>query len=135
MIGRRFGALAALALSGCATLSNGTYARCDGSPDANRRLVLAFYNEGLVQRQPEAAFMRYMAPDFVEHKPDVPNGTREATAAFLSQLIAEVPRARWEIIRTIAENDMVFLHARFTPAPEHLPMLCRHLQGQRLQDC
>jgi predicted SnoaL-like aldol condensation-catalyzing enzyme len=78
--------------------------------------VLSFYNEGLVGRRPEAAFMRYMAPDFVEHKPEVPNGTREATAAFLSQLIAEVPGARWEIVRTIAEEDMVFLHARFTPA-------------------
>jgi predicted SnoaL-like aldol condensation-catalyzing enzyme len=104
-------------LHGCATLNNGTNARCDGSAEANRTTVLAFYNEGLVGRKPEAAFMRYMAPDFVEHKPDVPQGTREATAAFLSQLIAELPGARWEIVRTIAEKDMVFLHARFTPAP------------------
>jgi predicted SnoaL-like aldol condensation-catalyzing enzyme len=109
-------AVAALAMHGCATLNDETNARCDGSPEANRRVVLAFYNEGLVGRRPEAAFMLYMAPDFVEHKPDVPEGTREATAAFLSQLIAKVPGARWEVVRTIAEKDMVFLHARFTPA-------------------
>ena len=60
--------------------------------------------------------MRYMAPDFIEHKPDVPQGTREATATFLEQIIADVPQAKWEIIRTIAEGEMVFLHARFTPA-------------------
>jgi predicted SnoaL-like aldol condensation-catalyzing enzyme len=61
--------------------------------------------------------MRYMAPDFIEHKPDVPEGTREATASFLAQIMSDVPQARWEIIRTIVERDMVFLHARFTPAP------------------
>jgi predicted SnoaL-like aldol condensation-catalyzing enzyme len=110
-------AAAALALQGCVTPTRGSAdVQCDGSVDANRRLVLAFYNEGLVGRQPQSAFARYMARDFVEHKPDVPNGTREAAATFLSQIIADVPGARWEIIRTIAEGDMVFLHARFTPA-------------------
>ena len=109
-------AAAALVLHGCATLDTAGAAQCDGSAEANRRIVLAFYTEGLVERRPEAAFMRYMTPDFVEHKPDVPEGTREATAAFLSQLISEVPEARWEIVRTIADKEMVFLHARFTPA-------------------
>ena len=110
-------AAAALALQGCMTAgSSSPRTECDGSAEANRRIVLAFYNAGLVGRQPQTAFMRYMAPDFVEHKPDVPEGTRQATAAFLSQIIVEVPGAKWEIIRTIAEGDMVFLHARFTPA-------------------
>jgi predicted SnoaL-like aldol condensation-catalyzing enzyme len=111
-------AAAAVALAGCATAGTTSAAGpgCDGSAEANRRIVLAFYNEGLVGRQPQSAFMRFMAPDFVEHKPDVPGGTREAAAAFLAQIIADVPEARWEIIRTIAEGDMVFLHARFTPA-------------------
>jgi predicted SnoaL-like aldol condensation-catalyzing enzyme len=111
-------AVAALALQGCvasAGSSAAAAAPCDSSADANRRIVLAFYNEGLVGRQPETAFLRYMAPDFVEHKPDVPEGTREATAIFLSKIISDVPGARWEIIRTIAEGEMVFLHARFTP--------------------
>jgi predicted SnoaL-like aldol condensation-catalyzing enzyme len=57
-----------------------------------------------------------MTPDFVEHKPDVSNGTREASAEFLEQLISELPQARWEVLRTITEGQMVFLHARFTPA-------------------
>ena len=89
---------------------------CTGSPDENRKVVLAFYTEGLVRLKPRAAFERYMSVDFVEHKPDVPLGTREATAAFLEQLIAEAPQAKWKIERTIAERDLVFLHARFSPA-------------------
>jgi predicted SnoaL-like aldol condensation-catalyzing enzyme len=84
---------------------------------ANREVVLAFYREGLVGLQPRKAFERYVSPDFVEHKPDVEGGTREATILFLSDLMKGLPTARWEILRTIAEGDFVFLHARFVPAP------------------
>ena len=90
---------------------------CDGSIEMNRGIVLAFYNDGLVRKQPQKAFLRYMSPDFIEHKPDIPKGARDETAKFLAQIIADVPDAKWEVIRTIAEKDMVFLHARFTPAP------------------
>jgi predicted SnoaL-like aldol condensation-catalyzing enzyme len=79
--------------------------------------VLAFYQEALVNRKPRSAFERYVSPDFIEHKPDVPKGTREESIVFLGTLIKEMPDARWEIIRTIAEGDFVFLHARFTPSP------------------
>lgn len=89
--------------------------------EANRQLVLAFYNEGLTGKQPRKAFERYMAADFIEHKPDVAAGTREATIALLEGLIESMPDARWEVIRTIAENDLVFLHARFTPAADAPP--------------
>src|SRR5688500_15515378 len=92
-------------------------AACSTSPDATREIVLAFYRTGLVGLQPRAAFERYVSTGFVEHKPDVDAGTREATAAYLERLIKSLPQARWEILRTIAEGDHVFLHARFTPAP------------------
>lgn len=85
-------------------------------PEANRRIVLDFYRMGLVELQPRTAFERYMSADFVEHKPDVPSGTREAVAAYLEALIKSVPDPRWEVLRTVAEGDFVFLHARFTPA-------------------
>jgi predicted SnoaL-like aldol condensation-catalyzing enzyme len=81
------------------------------------QLVSDFYRQALIDKQPKAAFERYMAPDFVEHKPDVPNGTREATAEFLGGIIRDVPTAQWEILRVIADGDLVALHARFTPAP------------------
>src|SRR5688500_7281510 len=112
-------ATALLSAAGCAAAAVEALPEmptCDASAETHRSLVLAFYNEGLVGLQPRSAFMRYMAPDFVEHKPDVPLGTREASAAFLEKLIKEVPQPRWEILRTIAEGDLVFLHARFTPA-------------------
>ncbi|WP_164511915.1 nuclear transport factor 2 family protein [Brevundimonas fluminis] len=32
-------------------------------------------------------------------------------------MIAEVPEPRWEILRSVADDDLVFIHARFSPAP------------------
>jgi len=55
--------------------------------------------------------------DFIEHKPDVPLGTREATIAYLEKLIQSLPDAQWEPIRAIAEGEFVVLYARFTPTP------------------
>jgi predicted SnoaL-like aldol condensation-catalyzing enzyme len=89
---------------------------CTPSTAANRDIVLQFYNLGLSGLQPRAAFERFVSPQFVEHKPDVPAGTREGTIDFLEQLIADVPEPHWEILRTVAEGDLVFVHARFTPA-------------------
>lgn len=86
-------------------------AACDA-----RGLVVDFYTQALIQQQPREAFARFAAPGFVEHKPDVPEGAREATAAYLEALIAEMPEPRWEIVRTVAEDNHVAVHARFTPA-------------------
>jgi predicted SnoaL-like aldol condensation-catalyzing enzyme len=88
----------------------------DSAEACNRTVVIAFYEEGLVSLKPRSAFERYVSDDFVEHKPDVPAGTKAATIDFLEGLIKEVPKPRWEILRTIAEGDLVFLHARFSPA-------------------
>lgn len=111
-------ALSVLALAACATPATQPLRAsgdCDGSADAHRQIVVDFYNLGLVGRRPSSAFQRHMSAQFIEHKPDVPLGTREATAAFLEQLMANLPRARWEILRTVAEGNLVFLHAKFTP--------------------
>ena len=83
-------AAALMVLAGCATTEarrGGVLSSCDGFAEANRKVVLAFYHEGLMGLEPRTAFERHMTPDFVEHKPDVPHGTREASAAFLEQLI------------------------------------------------
>ena len=89
--------------------------------DANRATVLEFYRLALVRRQPLEAFARFMAPGFIEHKPDVEDPTREGAAAFLDKLMRDLPTATWEVVRVIAEDDFVFLHARFVPAPGAAP--------------
>ena len=89
---------------------------CQPGDDAHRQIVSDFYREALIEKQPRRAFERYMAADFIEHKPDVPRGTREATADFLDGLIKSMPDPKWEVLRIVADGDLVSLHARFTPA-------------------
>ena len=92
-------------------------AQCERSAEASRQLVLAFYDQALVRKQPKPAFERYVSPTFVEHKQDVAGGTRDEVASFLEGLMSELPSARWEVVRTVAEPDLVALHARFVPEP------------------
>ena len=106
---------------------------CEPTVELSRNLVLSFYKKALIDKQPRAAFEQYVSPEFVEHKPDVPSGRRDAVADFLEGLIKELPNAKWEILRTVAEKDFVFLHARFTPTPGAPPFAIADLF--RIKDC
>ena len=99
------------------TMLAATATTCQPSTATHREIVQAFYHQALIEKQPKGAFEKYVSPDFVEHKPDVANGTREATAEFLDGLIKDMPDPKWEVLRTVAEGDLVALHIRFTPAP------------------
>jgi predicted SnoaL-like aldol condensation-catalyzing enzyme len=92
-------------------------AACSTSPEANRKLVLHFYERALVDRKVREAFEHHASEDFIEHKPDIAGGTREATIVFLEGLVKDMPQARWEVLRAAAQDDLVFVHVRFTPAP------------------
>lgn len=88
-----------------------------------KEVVMAFYSMALVEFRPQEAFARYAAPDFVEHSADVAGGTAQSTVDFLRHLIKSSPDPKWEIVRVIAEGDMVFLHVRFTPARGATPVV------------
>jgi predicted SnoaL-like aldol condensation-catalyzing enzyme len=98
-------ALGALCFGACIAL---------GEPGP-KEIVTAFYKLGLQDFKPKEAFAQYMSPDFVEHAASVAGGRTQATIDFLSTLIQQSPPPRWEIVRTIAEGEMVFLHVRVTP--------------------
>ena len=121
-------AAAAAALGGSALAQT-----CDPSPETHRRIVLEFYQQALVGLQPRAGFERFVAPEFVEHKPDIETGTRDGAVAFLEALIKETPSPSWKVLRTVAEGDLVFLHASFTPAAGAAPYAGADLF--RLKDC
>jgi predicted SnoaL-like aldol condensation-catalyzing enzyme len=89
-------------------------AALDTSPKA---VVLAFYKLALQDMQPALAFQRYAAPDFVEHSQDSAGGDAKATVVFLERLIAKSPHPKWDVIRSIAEGDLVFVHARYMAGP------------------
>ena len=49
---------ASLALAASPITATSVSKSCDGSDESNRTVVLAFYTEGLIARQPEKAFIR-----------------------------------------------------------------------------
>ena len=108
-------------------------ATCQPSVAMNRQIVADFYRQALIDKQPKAAFDRFMAPEFVEHKPDVPAGTRDGASSYLDGLIKAVPGAKWEVLRIVADGDTVALHARFVPAPGAPPFAIADFF--RLKDC
>ena len=82
-----------------------------------KTVVLAFYKLAMQDFKPAEAFARYVAPDFVEHSADTTGGTAAATVSFLQGLIQQMPDPHWEVVRSIAEGDLVVLHVKVTPAP------------------
>ena len=82
-----------------------------------KEVVFEFYRLALEQFQPKKAFETYAAPDFVEHSADIAGGTRQAAISFLENLIKRFPAPKWKVVRSAAEDDLVFLHVHVTPAP------------------
>jgi predicted SnoaL-like aldol condensation-catalyzing enzyme len=63
------------------------------------------------------AIDRHVAPDLVQHNPDLPNGVA-ALKSFLPRLFDELmPRLEWHVLRTIAETDLVVVHSHAIPEP------------------
>lgn len=109
---------------GTATLSllaAGGLSTCQPGGKQSRTLVTRFYTEALVERKVRPAFEAYVAPEFVEHKPDIASADRSGAIAFLEGLVTELPAARWELLRVTGTAELVAVHARFTPAPGAQP--------------
>jgi predicted SnoaL-like aldol condensation-catalyzing enzyme len=87
-----------------------------------KQLVLDFYKLALADGKVKQAFAEYMSADFVEHSADSAGGTAQSTVEFLTDLMRKTPHAKWEVVRAIAEEDLVFLHVRFTPAEHAAPI-------------
>ena len=91
--------------------------KCRAGAGTSQFVAASFYRRALVDKQVRAAFEDFVAPEFVEHKPDIASGDREGAIHFLEGLMAELPQAKWELLRSVADRDLVAIHARFTPAP------------------
>jgi len=110
------------AFSACASAAPSTVAppaltRCTNSTDGNRDIALAFYEVALIEKDVRFAFETFMTSGFIEHKPDVAGGTRENAILYLEGLMKNLPAARWEVLRSAADGNLVAVHARFRPAP------------------
>jgi predicted SnoaL-like aldol condensation-catalyzing enzyme len=111
---------AIIGLAALGMMAGGAANAAGGSGAANglaKALVLDFYKLALTDRRPKDAFARFASADFVDHAASVPGGSRDDSAAALEALFAQMPGGKWTIVRSAAENDLVFLHVRVNPAP------------------
>jgi predicted SnoaL-like aldol condensation-catalyzing enzyme len=83
--------------------------------DANKKVVMDFYEEGLNQKDFDAA-SKYFGPEYVQHNPGAPDGI-EGFKAFIALRKEKFPNAQSDIKRIFADGDYVILHVHNVPNP------------------
>jgi predicted SnoaL-like aldol condensation-catalyzing enzyme len=76
--------------------------------EANKQLVLAFYQKMIGDKDPEAA-RKFMGEKYVQHSAYARDGF-EGVAEFARSFKRDFPNHRYEVKKVIAEGDFVVLH-------------------------
>jgi predicted SnoaL-like aldol condensation-catalyzing enzyme len=84
--------------------------------EANKKIVVDFYNKGLNDKDFDAA-AKYFGPRYVQHNPGAANGP-EGFKRLVGFLKEKFPNSRNEIKRVIAEGDLVVLHVHSKRSPD-----------------
>ena len=88
-------------------------AAADAALEANKKLVVDFYNMIFLQHKTAEAFKLYSTPAYKQHNPYAANGAQPAID-FLAGRFKKFPEAKNVIKRVIAEGDLVALHVHST---------------------
>ena len=83
--------------------------------EANKRIVLEFYEAGLNNKDFEAA-AKYFGPKYIQHNPGAPDGI-EGFKTFVNFLREKFPNSKSEIKKVFAEGDFVILHVHAVREP------------------
>jgi len=75
----------------------------------NKFLVLKFYTLAFVERKGVEAAELYLSEDYIQHNPYTATG-RQAFIDYVGSWAKEKPNAYSEIIRVVAEGDLVVVH-------------------------
>jgi predicted SnoaL-like aldol condensation-catalyzing enzyme len=101
--------LAVLALAAAAPAARAA------DPEANKKIVVDFYNLALNQKDFDAA-AKYFGPRYIQHNPSAPDGA-EGLKGLVTFLKEKFPNSHSEIKRVIAEGDLVVLHVHSVREP------------------
>lgn len=75
----------------------------------NKQVVLDFYDLAFNRHKPTEAAAKYIGDQYVQHNPDVPNGT-EAFTGYFEGFFKENPQSHVVIAHVLADGDLVALH-------------------------
>ena len=87
----------------------------DAKAEANRKVVLDFYEKGLNQKDADAA-IALMGNRYVQHNPNAADGP-EGFRKFIGFLKEKFPNSRSEIKRSFVDGDYVILHVHAVREP------------------
>ena len=87
----------------------------DAQQEANRKVVLDFYEKGINQKDADAA-IALMGNRYVQHNPNAADGP-EGFRKFIAFLREKFPNSRSEIKRSFVDGDYVILHVHAVREP------------------
>jgi predicted SnoaL-like aldol condensation-catalyzing enzyme len=76
----------------------------------NRTIVTEFARLFYTERDVEAAFASFVAVDYIQHNPTVPDG-RDAAVAMLAPKFS-TPGAAFDIQRILVDGDLALIHVK-----------------------
>lgn len=76
--------------------------------EKNKRNAIAFY-EMAYMGDPAGAVEKYIGDEYIQHNPDVDNGT-EGFITYFEKMRDEYPDKRIEFVRAVAQDDLVAVH-------------------------
>ena len=85
-----------------------------GSNEANRQLVINFYQKFFNDHQLQAAAV--LVDDYRQHNPGVPDG-KAPFLHYFQGWFRQHPQARARIIRSATDGDLVYLHVHSIAGP------------------
>jgi len=97
------------------TLASHGAVAADAQAEANRKVVLDFYEKGLNQKDADAA-IALMGNRYVQHNPNAADGP-EGFRKFIGFLREKFPNSRSEIKRSFVDGDYVILHVHAVREP------------------
>lgn len=80
--------------------------------EQNKSNAIAFYKTAY-EGDPKKAVELYIGSDYIQHNPDVANGTK-GFIDYFDRMQKEYPEKRIEFVRAIAEGNLVALHTHQT---------------------
>ncbi len=80
------------------------------TPEETRAFVTEFARVFYTERDVEAAFERFVAEDYIQHNPTIPDG-RDAAVAMLVPKFS-TPGATFEIQRILVDGDLALIHVK-----------------------
>ena len=78
------------------------------NPEKNKKTAIAYYRMAY-EGDPRQAVERYAGDRYIQHNPDVEDGTA-GFIAYFEKMRREYPNKRIRFIRCIAEGDLAALH-------------------------